>query len=121
MKMKLVLFGLMVVCTLFIAAKPMGLLNELYGSWTYVISDVPPEYQNGVMMFEEKDSNPVGFLGADKSIPMKDLAAANGEVSFKFDFEGGEISVKMVQKGDTLKGNLSSQHGEFPIVAVKQK
>ncbi len=121
MKMKFVLFGLLAICTVFMAARPGNLLNDLYGSWTYVISDVPQEYQNGVMIFEEKDNNLVGFLGPDKSIPMKELETANGDVSFKLDFEGGEIKVKMVQKGDTLKGNLSTQHGEFPIVAVKQK
>lgn len=121
MKMRIVLFGLMVVGVLLVAARPKLMFNDLYGSWAYVVSDVPPEYQNGVFLFEEKDSNPVGFIGADKSIPMKDLTSADGQVNFKFDFEGGEISAKLVQTGDTLKGNLSSQQGEFPIIAVKQK
>jgi hypothetical protein len=106
---------------LLVAARPAVLFNDLVGSWSYTIADVPPEYQEGVFQFEEKDNATVGFMGANKEVPLKELSAAEGKVSFKFDFDGGVIAVNMVQSGDTLRGNLSSQYGEFPIVAVKKK
>ena len=115
------LFTAILLCTVLVAARSVRFANDLVGSWAYVIADVPAEYQNGVFLFEEKENATVGYIGADKSVQMKELTAADGKVNFKFDFDGGSIGVSLTQTGDTLKGNMSSQYGEFPIVAVKQK
>ena len=120
MKIRFAFLALM-ACVLLVAARPAVLFGDLAGAWSYTISDVPPEYQQGVFIFEEKDNATVGFMGENKEVPLKELNATDGNVSFKFDFDGGAIAVKMVQSGDTLRGNLSSQYGEFPIVAVKKK
>jgi hypothetical protein len=120
MKMKY-LFTAILLCSVLVAARSVRFADNLTGTWAYVIADVPAEYQNGVFLFEEKDNATVGYVGADKSVQMKELTAADGKVNFKFDFDGGSIGVSLAQTGDTLKGNMSSTYGEFPIVAVKQK
>jgi hypothetical protein len=120
MKMKY-LFTAILLCTVLVAARSVRFADDLTGSWAYTISDVPPEYQKGVFVFEQKDNATVGYMDAEKSRQMKELTAADGKVNFKFDFDGGSIGVSLTQMGDTLKGNMSSQYGEFPIVAVKQK
>ena len=95
--------------------------NELTGTWKYKVSNVPPEYETGVMTFEEKDGKTTGYLGQTEKSEMKELTVAEGKVTFKLDFNGGILTVTMVQDGDKLNGTIVSQDGEFPITAVKEE
>ncbi|MCE6989617.1 hypothetical protein [Dyadobacter sp. CY323] len=95
--------------------------NELTGTWKYKVSNVPVEYETGFMTFEEKDGKTSGYLGQSQKSEMKALTVADGKVTFKLDFEGGILTVTMVQDGDKLNGSVVSQDGEFPITAVKEE
>lgn len=100
------------------AAHRAVIADELVGTWKYTVSNVPAEYESGTMTFEKKDDKLVGFLGPDKA-EMKDLTVEQGKVSFKLNFQGGIINIKMTQDGDKLSGAVVSNDGEFPIAAVR--
>ena len=101
----------------FVAARKAA--ENLAGTWKYTVSNVPPEYETGTMTFEEKDNKMVGYLGDTDRSEMKELTVADDKVTFKLDFQGGLLTFNLVQKGDSLKGMVVSNDGEFPIAAVK--
>ncbi|MCF2493145.1 hypothetical protein [Dyadobacter chenhuakuii] len=94
--------------------------NDLVGSWKYTVTNVPPEYETGVMTFEEKDGKLSGTLGSTEKMEMKELVVDQGKITFKLDFQGGLLNVTLMQEGESLKGTIVSQDGEFPITAVKE-
>jgi hypothetical protein len=95
--------------------------NELLGIWKYKISDVPVEYQTGVMSFEKKDDVTIGVIGdGDRKTEMKELTIKENNISFKLAFESGEIVVTLVKDGDKMSGKLKTQDGEFALNAEKQ-
>lgn len=103
-----------------IAAKRTLLADEILGVWKYTISDVPPEYESGYFTFEQKDNKTVGFMGDTDKKEMKELTVDQGKVSFATDFEGGLIKYNLTMKGDSLRGIVETQYGNFPIIAVKE-
>ena len=112
----------MILAITFFAATAMHLpkANDLIGTWKYTVSNVPPEYETGMMTFEQKDDKTTGYLGSQERMEMKELMIDQGKVTFKLDFQGGLLNVTMTQDGDKLTGTIVSQDGEFPITAVKE-
>lgn len=108
-------------CIFSIAAQKVTMGNEILGTWMYKISDVPPEYETGSFIFEEKDGKTIGYSGQSEKQQMKNLIVDQGKVSFSTDFDGSSIKYNLVQKGDTLIGAVSTQYGEFQVTAVKEK
>ena len=117
---------------LFITLLTMGLFsaiafagiaeNEILGTWKYKISEVPVEYQIGVMNFEKKEDKTVGFIGdgTERKIEMKELAIKENKVSFKLLFESSVIVVNLVLDGDKMAGKLKTDDGEFDMNAQRQ-
>jgi len=118
MKTKYFLVMIMAVSLFSIAAKKMVFADEILGTWKYKISNVPPEYESGVMVFEKKENKTVGYMGQDKQ-EMQDLMVDQGKVSFSTNFDGGLIKYTLTQKGDSLNGAVATPYGEFPVMAVK--
>ncbi len=115
-------FTLVAICFFSVAAFSKIADNEIIGSWKYKISDVPPEYETGIMSFVQKDDKTVGFIGdgAERRLEMKELKITENKVSFKLPFESGIIEVNLVKDGDKMTGKLKTDDGEFPIGAEKQ-
>lgn len=120
MKTKFFSIIIIAVCFFSIAAQSIT-ANDILGTWAYKISDVPPEYEAGAFIFEEKDGKTIGYSGQSEKQQMKNLIVDQGKVSFSTDFDGGLIKYSLVQKGDTLTGAVSTQYGEFPVTAIKEK
>ncbi|ACT93334.1 hypothetical protein [Dyadobacter fermentans] len=120
MKVKYLLTMILALTIFAVAAKDLKTANDLIGTWKYTVSNVPPEYETGVMTFEEKDNKTTGYLGQQERMEMKELTVDQGKVTFKLDFQGGILTVTMTQDGDKLSGTIVSQDGEFPITAVKE-
>ncbi|WP_229214277.1 hypothetical protein [Dyadobacter flavalbus] len=120
MKAKYLLTMIVAMAMISIAAQSVMIADELLGTWKYTISNVPPEYESGYMTFEQKDNKMVGYMGQTDKKEMKELTVDQGKVSFATDFEGGLIKYSLTQKGDSLSGSVSTQYGDFPIVAVKE-
>jgi hypothetical protein len=119
MKKKCALLAMLALGVVFVAATSAA--DKLIGTWKYIVTNVPPEYESGTMTFEEKGGKTTGYLGVgDQKSEMKDLTINQDKVKFNMDFQGGVITIDMVQKGDTLKGTVVTNDGEFPITAVKE-
>ncbi|MBE9464002.1 hypothetical protein ACFP1I_07600 [Dyadobacter subterraneus] len=120
MKTKLLPLIIVAVCIFSVAAQRIT-ANDIIGTWLYRISDVPPEYETGSFIFEEKDGKLIGYSGQSEKQQMKNLVVDQGKVSFSTDFDGGSIKYTLNQKGDTLLGAVSTQYGDFTVTAVKEK
>jgi lipocalin len=94
--------------------------DNLVGTWKYMISDVPAEYQTGSLVFEQKDNNTVGYVESGEKNEIKELTENQGKITFMTDTPAGVFKYSFIQKGDTLSGTVASQYGDFAIVAVKQ-
>ncbi|WAC11415.1 hypothetical protein [Dyadobacter pollutisoli] len=102
-----------------IAAKTAVTADDLVGTWKYLISDVPPEYESGFFIFEQKENKTVGYVEAAEKQEVKELNVDQGKVTFTTENQNGVFKYSLMQKGDTLTGIISSQYGDFPIKAVK--
>lgn len=112
---------LLITVSLFSIAAPKAFTaDDLAGTWKYMISDVPAEYQTGTLVFEQKDNNTAGYVQSGEKNEMKDLAVDQGKVTFTTESQAGAFKYSFVQKRDTLTGTVASQYGEFAITAVKQ-
>jgi len=103
-----------------IAAKKAFTADDLVGTWKYLISDVPAEYESGFFIFEQKENKTVGYVEASEKQEVKELTVDQGKVTFSTENQNGVFKYSLMQKGDTLTGVISSQYGDFPIKAVKQ-
>ncbi|MCE6988656.1 hypothetical protein [Dyadobacter sp. CY323] len=120
MKTKYYILMIIAVSIVSVAATKAVTADEIFGTWKYMISDVPAEYQSGFFTFEQKDSKTVGYVGDTQKQEMKELAVDQGKVTFATENEHGVFKYSFMQKGDTLTGTISSQYGDFPIKAVKE-
>lgn len=120
MKTKYYFLIIIAVAIFSVAAKRAVIANDIVGTWKYLISDVPPEYESGFFTFEEKDSKTVGYVGDTEKQEMKELVVDQGKVTFTTDSQAGVFKYTFAQKGDTLTGTVSSQYGDFPIKAIKE-
>lgn len=103
-----------------VAARKAFTADDLVGTWKYMISDVPAEYQTGTLVFEQKENKTVGYVeGAEKN-EMKGLTVDQGKVTFTTENQNGAFKYSLMQKGDTLTGTIASQYGDFGIKAVRQ-
>ncbi len=103
-----------------IAAQKALTADDLVGTWKYLISDVPAEYESGFLIFEQKDNKTIGFIEAAERQEVKNLMVDQGKVTFMTENQGGEFKYNLMQKGDTLTGLISSQYGEFAIKAIRE-
>jgi len=121
MKTKYFLLMMIVAVGIFsMAARSVITAEDILGTWKYSVSNVPPEYESGFMTFEQKENKTVGYVGQTEKKAMQELTVSGGKVSFATDFDGGLIKYNLTQKGDTLSGEVETQYGNFPIVAVKE-
>ena len=120
MKTKLYTLMILAVAIFSIAAQKSIIADDLIGTWKYMISDVPPEYESGFLIFEQKENKTVGYVEAAERQEVKNLMADQGKVTFTMESQGSEFKYSLMQKGDTLTGIISSQYGDFPIKAVRE-
>ena len=121
MKTKHYIFLMLMAISVFsVAARQAFTADDVVGTWKYMISDVPAEYQTGSLVFEQKDNKTVGYVESSQKNEMKGLTVDQGKVTFTTENESGVFKYGLMQKGDTLTGTIASQYGDFGIKAVKQ-
>ncbi len=108
------------ISVLSIAAQKAFTADDLAGTWKYMISDVPAEYQSGSLVFEQKDNKTTGYVESAEKNQMQDLVVNQGKVTFTTENQNGIFKYNFSQKGDTLTGMIASQYGDFAIKAVRQ-
>lgn len=121
MKTKFYIFIMVMIVGVFsMAARKAFTADDLVGTWKYLISDVPPEYESGFLVFEQKDNKTVGYVESAEKNEMQELTVNQGKVTFSTENQNGVFKYSFTQKGDTLTGMIGSQYGDFPIKAVRQ-
>lgn len=120
MKTKFYMMMVVAIGIFSVAAHKAVTADDIFGTWKYMISDVPAEYQSGFFTFEQKENKPVGYVGDSQKEEMKGLTVGEGKVVFSTENEHGVFKYSLMQKGDTLSGVISSQYGDFPITAVRE-
>ncbi|GGH26132.1 hypothetical protein ACN9ML_05390 [Dyadobacter endophyticus] len=120
MKGKYYLLLIIAIGFVSIAAKSAVLQGDIIGTWKYLISDVPPEYESGFFTFEQKENKTVGYVGDTEKQEMKELTVDQEKVVFTIESQAGVFKYSFAQKGDTLTGVVSSQYGDFPIKAIRE-
>ena len=103
-----------------IAARKAFTADDLVGTWKYLISDVPAEYQTGSLVFEQKENKTVGYVESAEKNEMKGLTIDQGKITFTTENQSGEFKYSLMQKGDSLTGTIASQYGDFGIKAVRE-
>ena len=93
---------------------------DLTGTWKYQISDVPPEYESGFLVFEQKDNKTVGYVESAEKNEMQALTVDQDKITFNTENQSGVFKYSLMQKGDTLTGTIGSQYGDFAIKAIRQ-
>jgi hypothetical protein len=121
MKAKSYILLMVIVIGVFsVAAKKASTADDLTGTWKYLISNVPAEYESGFWVFEQRDGKTVGYVESSEKNEMKELTVDQGKVTFMTESQGGAFKYNLMQKGDTLTGMIASQYGDFPVKAVRQ-
>ena len=120
MKRKIYLLCFAACCFVSVAAHHVISADDVIGTWKYLISDVPPEYESGYFTFEQKDDKTVGYVGDTEKVEMKEISIDQGKVLFTTESPAGVFKYSFMQKGDTLTGMISTQYGDFPIKAVRE-
>ena len=121
MKTKRYIFLMVIAISVFsVAARKAFTADDLVGTWQYMISDVPAEYQTGSLVFEQKDNKTVGYVENSEKNEIKELTVDQGKVTFTTENQSGIFKYSLMQKGDTLTGTIASSYGDFGIKAVKQ-
>ncbi|SEI54399.1 hypothetical protein SAMN05216327_102360 [Dyadobacter sp. SG02] len=120
MKVKYYLLMVIAMGLVSLAATKAILPADIIGTWKYLISDVPPEYESGFFTFEQKDNKTTGYVGDTEKQEMKELTVDQDKVIFTIESQAGVFKYSFAQKGDTLTGIVSSQYGDFPIKAVRE-
>ena len=63
MKTKRYFFLMLVAISVFsMAMREAFVADDLVGTWKYMISDVPAEYQSGSFIFEQKEKNYINII-----------------------------------------------------------
>ncbi len=112
----------MILAITFFAATAMHLqkANDLIGTWKYTVSSVPPEYETGMMTFEQKDDKTTGYSRLAGAYGNEGVDDRPGQGNIQIGLPGRTAECNHVtQDGDKLTGTIVSQDGEFPITAVK--
>jgi hypothetical protein len=121
MKTKHYSFLMLIVIGVFLlSARQAFTADDLLGTWKYMISDVPAEYQTGSLVFEQKDNKTVGYVESTGKNEIRELTVDQGKVTFITENDNGVFKYSLVQKGDTLSGTIASQYGDFKMKAVRQ-
>jgi lipocalin len=115
-----ILLALVAISVFSIAAGNAFTADDLAGTWKYMISDVPAEYQSGSLVFEQMENKTVGYVESGEKNEMKELKVDQGKVTFTTESQGGAFKYNFTQTGDTLTGRIVSQYGDFAIKAVRQ-
>ena len=77
--------------------------DDLVGTWKYMISDVPAEYQSGSFIFEQKENKTVGYVDSGEKNEMIALSMDQGKVTFTTENQSGTFKYSLERVWDFRK------------------
>lgn len=103
-------------------AQDKNMITELKGTWEYTAENAPYEYQQGKLIFEQKDKELSAKIDIQGNIvAVRDLKIEKKNISFVVYVDGERVAVNLTLKEGKLKGTGETYEGPIPLEAVKKK
>lgn len=119
------LFAVSVITLMFagcLFAQDKYMINELTGTWDYTAENAPYEYQQGKLIFGQKDKELSAKIDIQGNIvAVRDLKIAKKNISFVVYVDGERVAVNLTLKEGKLEGTGETYEGPIPLEAVKKK
>ncbi len=94
--------------------------SEFLGQWKYEV-EAPDMTYSGIMELSESDEGLTGKLVSQGTeIPMDEVVIEGNDLSFKMVVMGYQCSVTGTFESDKLKGVVSVEGMELPLVAIRK-
>jgi len=91
------------------------------GTWNYTV-EAPDLTYEGVMVLTEEGGDYSGTMSSQGvDIDLKDVEIEDDEITFSMNVQGFPCKVKGTFDGDSLKGVVSVEGFEIPLVATRKK
>lgn len=96
--------------------------KAVLGEWLYKVSEVPGEYENGLLIFSEKNEKTVCQVKlASGELNVNNLVIDKMNIHFSTSIEGNQILVKLKLENNKLSGTVDTPDGQKEISAVKKE
>lgn len=96
--------------------------KSLLGEWLYEVSDVPPEYETGSLIFSENEGQTVCVIKMEVGeIPVSNLVIEKKKITFSAYADGNEVKFEFIREKDKLSGKIDSHEGIKIMTAVKKQ
>lgn len=91
------------------------------GNWDYAVQDLPVDIDGTFVITKEEGVLKAEMVNPMGEIVIEDITIEEGILKAEFDVEGNFIELEGTFEGDTYKGGLFVQGGEFAMTMKKQE
>ena len=91
------------------------------GNWEYTVDDLPVDIDGTLVISKEEGVLKAVLITPMGEAPIDDISIEDGVLKAEFDAEGNLIELEGTFEGNTYKGGLFVQGGEFPMSMKKQE
>ena len=112
---------LVILVASFTSASPAKRFSPV-GTWEYSIQDVPPEYQNGIMIItKNKDGYGISMgAGEDYMLEADNVVYKKKTLKFTLYVEYETVTTSGTFDKDTFTGTVSLSEGDFDMKADRK-
>jgi len=90
------------------------------GNWDYAVQDLPVDIDGTFVITKEEGVLKAQMVNPMGEMTIEDITIEDGVLKAEFDVEGNFIELEGTFEGDSYKGALLVQGGEFPMTMKKQ-
>ncbi len=91
------------------------------GNWEYVVEELPVDIDGTFVISKEEGALKGKMVNPMGELVIEDISIEAGVLKAEFDVEGNFIELEGTFEGNTYKGFLLVQGGEFPMTMTKQE
>jgi hypothetical protein len=114
--------AMLVILVASFTSAPIAKKFSPVGTWEYSIVDVPPEYQNGMMVITKTKGglNVSMGPGGDYMSEAQDVVYKKKNLEFNLQVEYETITISGTFDKDAFEGTVSLSQGDFEISALRK-
>ena len=94
--------------------------NPYVGTWDYVVEEIPVDIDGTFVIVEEDGAIKGTLINGMGEMEIDGVTIENGKLIAEFDADGNLVELEGTFDGDSYKGWLFVQGGEFPMNMTKQ-
>jgi hypothetical protein len=91
------------------------------GNWDYSVQDLPVDIDGTMVISKEEGVLKATLVTPMGEAPIGEITIEEGVLKAEFDAEGNFIELEGTFEGNSYKGALFVQGGEFPMTMTKQE